>query len=92
MKGVSELGAMCNVGIDFKLMKVLYIFATFLVAIDAQINWDSDIVASPSELQQAKNDALSRYFGSQIDNSTLFRTRDVMKDLIGDFEDVPRDR
>ena len=81
---------MCNVGIDF--MKVLYTFTAFLVVIKAQINWDSDIIASPDELQQAKYDALSKYFGDQIDNSTLFRTRDVMQKLVGDFEDVPQNR
>uniref|UniRef100_A0AC34QUC2 Peptidase M14 carboxypeptidase A domain-containing protein n=1 Tax=Panagrolaimus sp. JU765 TaxID=591449 RepID=A0AC34QUC2_9BILA len=56
------------------------------------INWDSDIIANPQELQLAKNDMLEKYFGSQIDNTTLFRSREIMEEIVGNFEDVSKDR
>lgn len=64
-----------------------------ILGIQAQpINWDADIIASPLELQNEKHDALSQYFGDQIQNETLFRSREAMEKLVGSFEDVANDR
>lgn len=53
------------------------------------IDWDQDIIPSPEEEAAAKNDALSKYFGAQVSNLTLFRSYQIMERIVGKFKDVP---
>lgn len=75
---------------------IVCIFVAFLSFLQltstSPINWDSDIIASPVEVLNEKYDALSHYFGKQIQNESLFRSLDGMKNIVGEFEDVPKDR
>jgi hypothetical protein len=41
------------------------------------------------ELEAEKHDALSQYFGKEIQNADLFRSYERMRSLVGDIEDVP---
>uniref|UniRef100_A0A1I7RVD2 Secreted protein n=1 Tax=Bursaphelenchus xylophilus TaxID=6326 RepID=A0A1I7RVD2_BURXY len=66
----------------------LYLSTNLLLV--SSINWDSDIVPTQQELENAKKDALSLYFGIKAEeNQTLFRGWKEMKKVVGDFEDVP---
>ena len=58
--------------------------------LSSAIDWDSEIVASPDELATAKKDALSIYYKEKIDDPQLFRSYETMKELVGDFVDVPK--
>lgn len=53
------------------------------------INWDSDIIPTADELEAAKKDALSIYFGKDTENGKLFRTYEYMLKLVGKHVDVP---
>lgn len=53
------------------------------------IDWDSDIVPTQEELETAKNDALSQYFGHKAENGKLFRSYTHMMELVGEHVDVP---
>lgn len=53
------------------------------------IDWNSDIVPTDQELEEAKKDALSTYFGKQVDNGKLFRSYEYMLKLVGEHVDVP---
>lgn len=55
----------------------------------AVIDWNSDIVANPQEVQAEDHDALANYFGEQMNNPELFRSYEAMKQLVGEFKDVP---
>uniref|UniRef100_A0A7E4US46 Peptidase_M14 domain-containing protein n=1 Tax=Panagrellus redivivus TaxID=6233 RepID=A0A7E4US46_PANRE len=70
---------------------ILITFAHIAAVVNG-IDWNSDIIASPIELAGANSDALAKYFGQGIDNATLFKTRDVMGELVGQFEDVSKDK
>ena len=79
---------MRDAGMARLLASLILIFLPFINA----INWDEDIIASPLEVQNEKLDALSHYFGSQIQNETIFRSKEAMQKIVGEFEDVPKER
>jgi hypothetical protein len=64
------------------------LFAILFCATNA-IDWNSDIVPTDQELETAKKDALSVYFGSQVESGSLFRSYEDMLKLVGDHVDVP---
>ncbi|WKX89640.1 hypothetical protein Q1695_008916 [Nippostrongylus brasiliensis] len=62
--------------------------ALFQLAASQNINWDSDIIASPMESQYAERDALSMHFGASKADVTIFPSYEIMKKKIGPFVDV----
>lgn len=54
------------------------------------VDWNTDIVATKNELMQSRNDALWQYFDSIVESDELFKSRDAMKKIIGEFKDVDR--
>lgn len=67
------------------------IFPLFLfISLANSIDWDSDIVPNDNELALARQDALSKYFGQDAENSTLFKSREEMEKLVGPFKDVDK--
>jgi hypothetical protein len=67
-------------------ISILLIFSS----ITNGINWDSDIVPNPNEIDLARKDALSKYFGENAENSTLFKSREEMEKIVGEFKDVDK--
>ncbi|CAB3408487.1 unnamed protein product [Caenorhabditis bovis] len=52
------------------------------------LSWKADIVATEYEKELEKHDALSRYFGEQKNDHTIFPTWETMKEKVGDFINV----
>ncbi|CAD5207809.1 unnamed protein product [Bursaphelenchus okinawaensis] len=68
---------------------ILFTGTVFILNVSG-INWDSDIIPTQQELESAKKDALSMYFGLKAEeNQTLFRGWQDMKKVVGEFQDVP---
>lgn len=74
-----------------KMISFLLIFSCLLYKTRA-IDWDSDIVPTNDELENAKRDALSMYFGKDVENDKLFRSFKSMDKLVGKHIDVPIER
>ncbi|KAL3082721.1 hypothetical protein niasHS_010523 [Heterodera schachtii] len=73
-------------------LKALVIICTLLgirFRITSAIDWNSDIVPNVDELRNERQDALSKYFGTKVEDERLFRSYESMKALIGHFKDVP---
>jgi hypothetical protein len=60
-----------------------------LSQICSAIDWNSDIVPTAEELENAKRDALNIYFSGKIEDLKLFRSYEEMQKVVGDFVDVP---
>uniref|UniRef100_A0A914NGM6 Peptidase M14 carboxypeptidase A domain-containing protein n=1 Tax=Meloidogyne incognita TaxID=6306 RepID=A0A914NGM6_MELIC len=56
------------------------------------IDWNSDIVPNQAELKAQNNDALSKYFGTDINNLEIFRSYEIMQKLVGEYKDVPLEK
>ncbi|CAK5124736.1 unnamed protein product [Meloidogyne enterolobii] len=72
-------------------------FVVFLLVLNAcnfilPIDWNSDIVPNQAELNAQNNDALSKYFGTDINNLEIFRSYEIMQKLVGEFKDVPLEK
>jgi hypothetical protein len=68
----------------FPLISFLFICTLNTQAID----WNSDIVPTAEELENAKKDALNAYFGQSYENGKLFRNFEYMDKLVGKHVDV----
>lgn len=69
----------------------LYFALSFVALAIAHINaidWDSDIVPNSQELEAQKHDALSTYFPEKAQKD-LFKSYETMKEMVGEFQDVP---
>ncbi|VDK43405.1 unnamed protein product [Anisakis simplex] len=66
----------------------LLLSITTLHQITHAINWDSEIVATSKELELASHDALAKYFNGHLNDENIFRSRQSMQKLVGDFVDV----
>uniref|UniRef100_A0A0N4ZDS9 Peptidase_M14 domain-containing protein n=1 Tax=Parastrongyloides trichosuri TaxID=131310 RepID=A0A0N4ZDS9_PARTI len=60
--------------------------------INCRLNWDSDVEPSEKDLEGAKKDALSLYFGENAEKSPLFLTYDNISNMIGEYDNVPEKR
>lgn len=72
----------------YQSLSILF-FRLILVSNVFAIDWNSDIVSSAFEKEEEKKDALSLFFGQQINDTKLFRTRQIMRQHIGPIIDVP---
>uniref|UniRef100_A0A8R1IK93 Peptidase_M14 domain-containing protein n=1 Tax=Caenorhabditis japonica TaxID=281687 RepID=A0A8R1IK93_CAEJA len=63
----------------------LMVIATFA---QQDLSWKADIFASDREMQMSEQDALTRYFGDDKKNTTVFPTWQTMKEKVGDFINV----
>jgi hypothetical protein len=74
-----------------RLRPLFLLISLFLFNINGAfaIDWDSDIVPTADELETAKKDALSIYFGKQADDEKLYRSYEYMSKLVGEHVDVP---
>uniref|UniRef100_A0A915B254 Peptidase M14 carboxypeptidase A domain-containing protein n=2 Tax=Parascaris univalens TaxID=6257 RepID=A0A915B254_PARUN len=74
---------------------VMWIEILFIITfryINALLDWNSDIVATDVELALARHDAVSKYFGSLINDESVFYSRERMQKLVGNFIDVDASR
>jgi hypothetical protein len=72
---------------QLKLISFLFIPLLY-VQLAKAIDWDGDIIPTAEEIENAKKDALSTYFGKSIDDGKLFRSFEYMDKLVGKYKDV----
>uniref|UniRef100_A0A183CD33 Peptidase_M14 domain-containing protein n=1 Tax=Globodera pallida TaxID=36090 RepID=A0A183CD33_GLOPA len=75
-----------------RLLRTLISFCLFsriCLRTSLAIDWNSDIVPNPDEVKSEHQDALSKYFGTKVEDEELFRSYETIKTLVGTFKDVP---
>uniref|UniRef100_A0A914I059 Peptidase M14 carboxypeptidase A domain-containing protein n=1 Tax=Globodera rostochiensis TaxID=31243 RepID=A0A914I059_GLORO len=75
-----------------RLLRTLISFCVFsriCLRTSLAIDWNSDIVPNPNEVKSEQQDALSKYFGTKVEDEELFRSYETIKRLVGAFKDVP---
>uniref|UniRef100_A0A183CH82 Peptidase_M14 domain-containing protein n=1 Tax=Globodera pallida TaxID=36090 RepID=A0A183CH82_GLOPA len=75
-----------------RLLRTLISFCLFsriCLRTSLAIDWNSDIVPNPDEVKSEHQDALSKYFGTKVEDEELFRSYETIKTLVGAFKDVP---
>uniref|UniRef100_A0A0R3RU60 Peptidase_M14 domain-containing protein n=1 Tax=Elaeophora elaphi TaxID=1147741 RepID=A0A0R3RU60_9BILA len=64
----------------------------FSITLSSAINWDAEIVATPEELNLSHHGPLWTYFGNEVENISIFHSREYLQKRVGKFKDVDPER